>query len=500
MRIEPMTGAHAAVLAIYRAGINEGNATFETRAAGWPAFTAARPPVRRDRGGPGRQLGGRLSRVRPLRLRQDRRAFGLRPPRRSPTRAPAAGSWTPLIASTEAAGIWNHPAGIKPLSSFLQVIASQLGQAVGLPTVPYVHVSVFARLRGRANRYRCADPRRRSGHHHLGRVRDRGERRRQPQPERLRAVPGRARFACRRHVPVPGAVPEPPGETRRPVVCANRSASCGMPLLTTCRWLSPAAMLSPARANRAPSTSGRTPAQRCEHLRAVCGHRRVAVRDDAGPLRRDLRCGRHGDAVPGRAEPLAQRGELAGYRAVGGDRARLGEHRDDLSRIGPWTGSPGVSAGQDAFGLQHEQAFAGRDRRGLRSAGGAARRPRAAGALRGSCIRRVPSPTRSSRRAPRGGTGDNRAMPRQVSRPAPTALEPDRVASPLVVHRPQLVVRQMMRAGPGDLQIRARPVRWPVHAHDDGDHGLGLGPHQRHQVQHRRRAAAGHPERPRRWA
>ena len=48
VRIEPMTGAHAAaVLAIYQAGIDEGNATFETRAPGWPAFTAARLPGRR---------------------------------------------------------------------------------------------------------------------------------------------------------------------------------------------------------------------------------------------------------------------------------------------------------------------------------------------------------------------------------------------------------------------------------------------------------------------
>ena len=37
-----MTGAHAAaVLAIYQAGIEEGNATFETRAPDWAAFTAA---------------------------------------------------------------------------------------------------------------------------------------------------------------------------------------------------------------------------------------------------------------------------------------------------------------------------------------------------------------------------------------------------------------------------------------------------------------------------
>jgi L-amino acid N-acyltransferase YncA len=42
-RIEPMTGEHAAaVLAIYQAGIDEGNATFETRCPAWDQFTAAR--------------------------------------------------------------------------------------------------------------------------------------------------------------------------------------------------------------------------------------------------------------------------------------------------------------------------------------------------------------------------------------------------------------------------------------------------------------------------
>src|ERR1700678_3745590 len=46
--VEAMTGAHAtAVLAIYQAGIDEGNATFETRAPGWEAFTAARLPAHR---------------------------------------------------------------------------------------------------------------------------------------------------------------------------------------------------------------------------------------------------------------------------------------------------------------------------------------------------------------------------------------------------------------------------------------------------------------------
>ena len=48
VRIEPMTSDHAdAVLAIYRAGIEEGNATFETRAPDWAAFTAARLPAHR---------------------------------------------------------------------------------------------------------------------------------------------------------------------------------------------------------------------------------------------------------------------------------------------------------------------------------------------------------------------------------------------------------------------------------------------------------------------
>ena len=43
VRIEAMTSARAAaVLAIYQAGIEEGNATFETRAPDWQGFTAAR--------------------------------------------------------------------------------------------------------------------------------------------------------------------------------------------------------------------------------------------------------------------------------------------------------------------------------------------------------------------------------------------------------------------------------------------------------------------------
>ena len=50
VRIEAMTDGHAAaVLTIYQAGIDEGNATFETRAPGWDH--AAGPGVRRSRPG-----------------------------------------------------------------------------------------------------------------------------------------------------------------------------------------------------------------------------------------------------------------------------------------------------------------------------------------------------------------------------------------------------------------------------------------------------------------
>jgi L-amino acid N-acyltransferase YncA len=43
-RIAPMSDAHAAaVLSIYQAGIDEGNATFETRTPSWGEFLSSRP-------------------------------------------------------------------------------------------------------------------------------------------------------------------------------------------------------------------------------------------------------------------------------------------------------------------------------------------------------------------------------------------------------------------------------------------------------------------------
>ena len=48
MQITAMTPAHAdAVLAIYQAGIDEGNATFETQAPDWDTFSTSRLPGHR---------------------------------------------------------------------------------------------------------------------------------------------------------------------------------------------------------------------------------------------------------------------------------------------------------------------------------------------------------------------------------------------------------------------------------------------------------------------
>ena len=96
-RIEPMIGAHAAaVLAIYQAGIEEGNATFETCAPGWAAFTAARLPAHRyvaitEAGSP----GGWPRRLCPAAAStpgwSSTRSTSTPPPAAA---APAASSWT----------------------------------------------------------------------------------------------------------------------------------------------------------------------------------------------------------------------------------------------------------------------------------------------------------------------------------------------------------------------------------------------------------------------
>ncbi|KOV38175.1 phosphinothricin acetyltransferase [Streptomyces sp. XY431] len=113
-----MTPGHAEeVLAVYRAGIEEGNATFETAAPAWDAFDAARLPGHRhvalDQDG--RVLGwAAVSAVstRPayagvvehsVYVHPRFRGFGI-----------AGALLEALIASTEAAGIWTIQSGVFP--------------------------------------------------------------------------------------------------------------------------------------------------------------------------------------------------------------------------------------------------------------------------------------------------------------------------------------------------------------------------------------------------
>jgi L-amino acid N-acyltransferase YncA len=117
VRIEPMTGAHAdAVLAIYQAGIEEGNATFETRAPDWAAFTAARLPAHRYVATIEGQVAGWVA-ASPV----SGRCVYAGVVEHSVYVHPAArGQGTgrrllaALIASTEAAGIWTIQSGIFP--------------------------------------------------------------------------------------------------------------------------------------------------------------------------------------------------------------------------------------------------------------------------------------------------------------------------------------------------------------------------------------------------
>jgi L-amino acid N-acyltransferase YncA len=117
VRIEAMTGAHAAaVLAIYQAGIEEGNATFETLAPGWAAFTAARLPAHRFVAITGGQVAGWVAASaisgRCVYAGVVEHSVYVHPA----ARGQGAGRrlLDALIASTEAAGIWTIQSGIFP--------------------------------------------------------------------------------------------------------------------------------------------------------------------------------------------------------------------------------------------------------------------------------------------------------------------------------------------------------------------------------------------------
>lgn len=117
MRIEPMADAHAdAVLAIYQAGIEEGNATFETRAPDWAAFTATRLPAHQfvalTRGQVAGWVAASAVSGRCVYAGVIEHSVYVDPAARR--RGTGRRLLDALIASTEAAGIWTIQSGIFP--------------------------------------------------------------------------------------------------------------------------------------------------------------------------------------------------------------------------------------------------------------------------------------------------------------------------------------------------------------------------------------------------
>ncbi|ALU97926.1 phosphinothricin acetyltransferase [Streptomyces globisporus C-1027] len=116
--VVPLAAEHAEqVLAIYQAGVDEGNATFETTAPAWEAFDAAKLPEHRFAAveGNGKVLGWvAASRV------SDRCSYAgvvehsvyVHPAARG--RGIASTLLRALIESTERAGIWTVQSGIFP--------------------------------------------------------------------------------------------------------------------------------------------------------------------------------------------------------------------------------------------------------------------------------------------------------------------------------------------------------------------------------------------------
>ena len=127
----PMRQDHAAdVLAIYQAGIDEGNATFETQAPTWAKFDAAKLPNHRfvalD------QHGRVLGWVAATKV-SDRCAYAgvvehsvyVHPDARG--RGVARSLLGALIASTETAGIWTIQSGIFPENAASLAVHRRVG-------------------------------------------------------------------------------------------------------------------------------------------------------------------------------------------------------------------------------------------------------------------------------------------------------------------------------------------------------------------------------------
>lgn len=137
MRVAAMTAQHAAeVLAIYQAGIDEGQATFEERAPAWTAFDAAKLPAHRFVvvGAAGRVLGWTA-----VCAVSERRVYAgvvehsvyVAPDARG--RGVGTALLQALIASTEGAGIWTIQSGIFPENAASLALHQRCGfRAVGI--------------------------------------------------------------------------------------------------------------------------------------------------------------------------------------------------------------------------------------------------------------------------------------------------------------------------------------------------------------------------------
>ncbi|MFH8621537.1 GNAT family N-acetyltransferase [Streptomyces vietnamensis] len=129
--VVPLTAAHAdEVIAIYQAGIDEGNATFETTAPTWVEFDAAKLPEHRFAAvdETGRVLGW----VAATKV-SDRCAYAgvvehsvyVHPDARG--RGVASTLLDALVASTEAAGIWTIQSGIFPENAASLAVHARAG-------------------------------------------------------------------------------------------------------------------------------------------------------------------------------------------------------------------------------------------------------------------------------------------------------------------------------------------------------------------------------------
>ncbi|MFH9728431.1 GNAT family N-acetyltransferase [Streptomyces sp. NPDC017254] len=118
LTVAPLTSAHAdEALAIYQAGIDEGNATFETTAPTWAEFDAAKLPEHRFAA---LDTDGKLLGWTAATKVSDRCAYAgvvehsvyVHPAARG--RGVAGRLLAALVESTEAAGIWTIQSGVFP--------------------------------------------------------------------------------------------------------------------------------------------------------------------------------------------------------------------------------------------------------------------------------------------------------------------------------------------------------------------------------------------------